>query len=281
MGKGVIYKLTSPSGKGYVGQTQQDVSKRMWAHRESARCHAISAAIAKYGWERMRLEILLSDVPAEELNAEEERCIRLHNTGSPNGYNLNRPSNQPSRAGNHANLKAAVQAYNAANPESQRAKQNAASTVSKRRAGWRMKREQRCAGMTEKERWAEYVKCRASAKLAAKNAAKRCAGTGRNPMAEWEAEYGSDTEERKAHVEYQRSVRGRAKGDSSRRISGLRPRASSGKNKGKREQTSEASGSIAISVPKSRPSCAQGQYMGSDGQVHDEGSLCPSEFEEE
>ena len=35
------------------------------------------------------------------------------------------------------------------------------------------------------------------------------------------------------------------------------PLASSAKNKGKREQTSEASGSIATSVPKSRPSCAR------------------------
>lgn len=34
------------------------------------------------------------------------------------------------------------------------------------------------------------------------------------------------------------------------------PRASSAKNKGKRKQTSEASGSIATSVPRSRPSCA-------------------------
>ena len=262
MAKGVIYKLTSPSGKGYIGQTQQDVSKRMWAHRESTRCHAISAAIAKYGWESMRLEILLSDVPAEELNAEEEGCIRLHNTASPNGYNLNRPSNQPSRAGNHATLKAAVQAYNAANPESQKAKQNAVFTVSKRRMGWRKKREQRYAGMTEKERWAEYVRCRASANYTARKAAKRCAETGRDPMAEWEAEYGSDTEERKAHIAYQRMVRGRAKGDSSRRSSGLPPLASSAKNKGKREQTSEASGSIATSVPKSRPFCASTEWDG-------------------
>ena len=59
------------------------------------------------------------------------------------------------------------------------------------------------------------------------------------------------------------------------------PRASSGQSRGKREQTNGASGSMATSVPKSRPSCAPGQYMGSDGQVHDEGSLCPSEFEEE
>ena len=75
-------------------------------------------------------------------------------------------------------------------------------------------------------------------------------------MAEWEAEYGSDTEERKAHIAYQRRVRGRAKGDSSRRSSGLPLLASSAKNKGKRKQTSEASGSTATSVPKSRPSCA-------------------------
>jgi|SaaInlV_125m_DNA_1040241.scaffolds.fasta_scaffold39294_1 group I intron endonuclease len=256
MDTGVIYKLTSPSGKAYIGQTRQQVSKRMRAHCTTSRCHAVSAAIKKYGWERMQLEILVSGVSAERLNAEEEQCIRLHGTASPNGYNLLAPSRQPYKASNHKNLKAAVQAYNAANPESQRAKQNVASTVSKRRAGWRMKREQRCAGMTEKERWAEYVKCRASAKLAAKNAAKRCAGTGRNPMAEWEAEYGSDTDERKAHIEYQRRMRGKAKGDSSRAASNLHPLASSGKSRGKRKQANGSSGSIATSVPKSPPSCA-------------------------
>ena len=204
----------------------------------------------------MKLEILLSGVPVEELNAEEGSCIGLHNTASPNGYNLNRPSKQPSRGGNHASLKAAVQAYNVANPDKQKEKQNAAATVSKRRMGWRKKREQRYNNMTEKEKWAEYVKCRTSAKRAAKQAVTRCAGTGRDPMAEWEAEYGSDTEERISHIEYQRRIHGRAKGDSSRGRSGLHPRASSAQVRAKSKKAKHAVGSNADDFPKSHPFCA-------------------------
>lgn len=276
MQKGVIYKLTSPSGKAYVGQTKQDVSKRMWAHRAgNSRCFAISSAIAKYGWDSMKLEILLSDVPADELNAKEEGCIQLHGTASPSGYNLNRPSTQPSMAGNHANLKKAVRSYNTANPDEQRVKQNRQATVSKRRMGWRKKREKRYLDMTEKEQWAEYVRCRASAKWAAKQAVTRCAGTGRDPVAEWEEDYGSDTEERKKHVAYQRRMGGRAKGDSSRGISGLHPLASSAeiKGKGKSKQTSNGSGSSAVDFPKSRPSCASMKWCEFDDL------LCLSDYD--
>ena len=253
---GVIYKLTSPSGKGYVGQTQQEVSKRMWAHCNSTRCHAIAAAITKYGWENIKVEILLSDVPKEVLNAEEDRLIELHGTLSPGGYNLNRPSKQPRNAGNHANLKAAVRAFNVANPELPKAKQNGVATVKKRRDGWKKKREKRCAGMTAKEKWAEYVRARASAKRAAKLAAMRCAGTGRDPMVEWEAEYGSDTSERKAHVAFQRRVRGCAKGDSSRRRAGSLPPASSVQGRETNEQKHMGKGLSVTGVPKSPPSCA-------------------------
>ena len=39
-------------------------------------------------------------------------------------------------------------------------------------------------------------------------------------------------------------------------------------------------GSPPLASSKSHPSCAPGQYMGSDGLVYDEGSIYPSEFEE-
>jgi group I intron endonuclease len=48
-----VYVLQSPSGKFYVGQTQ-DFSIRFWQHQNDARINArkyLSHAIRKYGWE--------------------------------------------------------------------------------------------------------------------------------------------------------------------------------------------------------------------------------------
>jgi len=224
----------------------------------------------------MKIEILRSDVPVEFLNAQEEECIGLHGTASPNGYNLNRPSRQPHRGGNHANLKAAVQAYNAANPEQPKAKVNGKASVQKRRSGWEQKRIKRCEGMTEAQRWAEYVKVRTSAKYAARNASVRCAGTGRDPMAEWEAQYGSDTDERKAHVAYQRRMRGRAKGDSSRCEQNSPLPASSASENDTREYALVTGSSSGASFPKFLPSAT----CSGEGTNEDRSWMIPSDSED-
>lgn len=85
---GKIYKLTSPSGKAYVGQTIQQLSARVSGHRCRSRCYAIGAAIKKYGLRNFKVELLLDNVPFEDLDAEEGRLIAEHGTLSPKGYNL-------------------------------------------------------------------------------------------------------------------------------------------------------------------------------------------------
>lgn len=69
-----IYKLTSPSGRSYVGFTTQDVSERWRQHVSRSRRnvkHPLCAAIAKYGADTFVVETLASYENLEEaLRAE-------------------------------------------------------------------------------------------------------------------------------------------------------------------------------------------------------------------
>ena len=87
--KGIIYKITSPSGKVYVGQTIRSFEKRMKEHkRDSSRCTLIKRAIDKYGNE-MVYEIIEEDVPQEHLDDREIYWIKELNSLAPDGYNCN------------------------------------------------------------------------------------------------------------------------------------------------------------------------------------------------
>ena len=85
---GIIYKLTSPSGKSYVGLTTQQIEKRMWKHKRGRRCRLLSRAIEKYGFDTFKLEVLDENVPNRELGELERTRIEEHGTLAPNGYNL-------------------------------------------------------------------------------------------------------------------------------------------------------------------------------------------------
>jgi group I intron endonuclease len=83
-----IYMITSPNGKSYVGQTM-NFEKRMREHNKTTSgCLAIRDAILKYGFENMKVEILLKNLTIDEANKYEEFYIKEHGTLSPNGYNL-------------------------------------------------------------------------------------------------------------------------------------------------------------------------------------------------
>ena len=87
--RSVIYKITSPSGKAYVGQTGW-FAQRMSKHKrcKNSGCRALKAAVRKYGWDSMRVEILVDNPPEEELDSLEIALIREHGTRAPAGYNL-------------------------------------------------------------------------------------------------------------------------------------------------------------------------------------------------
>lgn len=87
---GVIYKITAPSGRAYVGMTRVPVEQRWRQHKSAATkskgCSALSAAIQKYGWEKMQKEVL-EEAENSKLQERETAWILALDTYK-NGYNL-------------------------------------------------------------------------------------------------------------------------------------------------------------------------------------------------
>ena len=87
---GCIYLITNPiNGKVYVGKTIH-YKGRMKKHEYSGKNpkHYFSRAIRKYGWENFTKEILIDEVPEEDLNNLEINYIAFYDSFGPGGYNL-------------------------------------------------------------------------------------------------------------------------------------------------------------------------------------------------
>lgn len=83
-----VYCVTNLlNGKKYIGQTIRPVRARWSAHKRDTR-YPIGRAIAKYGKENFRFEILETVDSREELDEREIYWIREFNTIRPTGYNL-------------------------------------------------------------------------------------------------------------------------------------------------------------------------------------------------
>lgn len=82
-----IYKLTSPSGKIYIGQTQcfQD---RMRGYRGGKFNPYMKKAVEKYGLENIIVEILEKGVPLEMLDEREQFYLDTLQPFDNNGYNI-------------------------------------------------------------------------------------------------------------------------------------------------------------------------------------------------
>lgn len=83
----IIYKYTSPSGKHYIGQTN-DIVRRKSQHKKTNGCPCFKAAVDKYGFENFKFDILEENLTVEEANIKEEYYINEYNSLAPNGYNL-------------------------------------------------------------------------------------------------------------------------------------------------------------------------------------------------
>lgn len=78
----VIYKLTSPSGKMYIGKAK-DFNLRMNQHRryaEQGKLFPLYKAIRYYGWDVFQKEIIDTAETIEELNEKEKYWIAKYNT---------------------------------------------------------------------------------------------------------------------------------------------------------------------------------------------------------
>lgn len=87
---GIVYCLTSPSGKSYVGQTTNNLERRFSKHctRQVGRRGAINRAIQKYGALAFSKSILFHNVPDLFLDTFERIAIATIGTLAPRGYNL-------------------------------------------------------------------------------------------------------------------------------------------------------------------------------------------------
>jgi group I intron endonuclease len=82
-----VYMHTSPSGKSYVGQTN-DYNRRSRHHNTKNGCPAFKAAIDKYGWDKFTHVVMADTLTLAEANFLEKHFIFSLNTLSPAGYNL-------------------------------------------------------------------------------------------------------------------------------------------------------------------------------------------------
>lgn len=84
-----IYKLTFPSGKGYIGQSRDIVQR--WGHysclKKSRKNTLVERAVVKYGWANVR-KWVLCECPEDELNHLEGVHMLREGTKHPAGYNL-------------------------------------------------------------------------------------------------------------------------------------------------------------------------------------------------
>ena len=93
MVSGLIYRLTSPSGKKYYGQTTVTANKRWNEHNKSAMrndgtgCRLVGKAIRIYGWDNFTKEVVI-ECEDFELDFYEIGYIKDDNTLAPNGYNI-------------------------------------------------------------------------------------------------------------------------------------------------------------------------------------------------
>lgn len=91
-----VYKHTSPSGKIYIGITQQRPTKR-WGSgcNYDYNDHFINA-IRKYGWQNFTHEILCEGLSREEARAKEIELIALYDsTNRDKGYNVSPGGGSP------------------------------------------------------------------------------------------------------------------------------------------------------------------------------------------
>ena len=88
--RGIIYSiLNKVNGQRYIGQTQQDLSKRWGQHIQESKIHSdlpLYHAIKKYGVGMFAVRIIEEDIPINKLSERECYWIEQFDTYK-NGYN--------------------------------------------------------------------------------------------------------------------------------------------------------------------------------------------------
>lgn len=151
---GIIYRYTFDNGKMYIGQTKFSLNYRHRQHLignmlvdKALRCH------------RYTLEVV-SEVPIERLDDEEQRLIKEFNTEYPNGYNMT--SGGQAKHTLNVEIRKKISIGNLGKPKSEQARKN----MSKARMG----KEPWNKGKT----WSKETREKISKTLKAKETPKEC-----------------------------------------------------------------------------------------------------------
>lgn len=84
----LIYKITFPNNKVYIGQTKRDIFSRMKEHlREDSGCVKLKNALRKYPEHEVVATILRKDIPVKFIDYWENYYI-LEYDSIRNGYNI-------------------------------------------------------------------------------------------------------------------------------------------------------------------------------------------------
>jgi len=253
---GVVYQLEFPQGKLYIGITTR-FKRRMGEHRNAGNSedgHAVKHAIRKHGWANVKVSILERGIDSRDVLKERE-VYWIAKKGSMVGvwgYNLTaggdaQPMDHPKvRAWHKKRITEAMNRVSVREKKRalwedaehrdmmQEARLNYQS-AEKRRLGFARKREEQIRSMSVDQGKKLMLLVKKRLRRNVRNPGRIATpGQLEDAMEFWQREWD------RYMVLYWSAP----------------PQASSAKNKGKRKQTSKASGSIATSVPKSRPSCA-------------------------
>ena len=84
----IIYKISFPNDKVYIGQTKRDIFSRMREHlREDSGCVKLKNALKKYPENEVIATVLKKNIPVKFIDWWENHFI-LHYDSVKNGYNI-------------------------------------------------------------------------------------------------------------------------------------------------------------------------------------------------
>lgn len=84
-----VYKHTAPNGKVYIGITRLSVERRWQNGRNYKNNPHFYSAIAKYGWENIKHEVLFTSLTKEQAEQKEIELISLYKSSDRRyGYNI-------------------------------------------------------------------------------------------------------------------------------------------------------------------------------------------------
>ena len=91
MMENIVYCFTFPNDKKYIGKTERGLDVRLKSHRHGSKHiqNYLYNAIRKFGWDKIKIDVLGKFDTIQEMNKGEKKLIEEYKTTNPAfGYNL-------------------------------------------------------------------------------------------------------------------------------------------------------------------------------------------------